>query len=120
MSLNQLGGIASKIYNTQNSSSGDSGSVLEKLAAENIYLRNSCGYNGMFYSLNFSSYWNIVFLVTYVLLLLYFYLTITQPKSKEESDQPYEKSNIYDKLSLKDNVKSVSASDKDVAEEYGI
>lgn len=112
----RIGGIASKIYN----GSGDSGSVLEKLAAENIYLRNSCGYNGMFYSLNFSSYWNIAFIVTYVLLVLYFYLSITKVPSKEYSESSSEKSSIYDKLSLKNKADYVSADSKDVADEYGI
>lgn len=83
-----------------------SNNLIEKLTEENMILRAKYGYNGMFYSLNFSSTINIVFVIVVLLLIIFFYLNITSGST-----------GLFN--SAKEKIESFDGGD-DVSEEFGL
>jgi hypothetical protein len=83
--LNNIG----QKYNDYNNS--QSNSTIENLAAENLILRQKYGYTGMFYSLDYSNWINIGFIIFVLILIMLTYYSVTKNRNIENfSDETEE------------------------------
>lgn len=91
--LNNIG----QKYSEYNASA--SNSTMEKLVADNLMLRSSYGYTGMFYSMDYSNWINIGFIIFVLILIMLTYYSVTKNRNnnsispmeneKDESEEDF-------------------------------